>query len=259
MVEFPLIVYGVGFLALWLAAQTGAYLRRWRPHLEESEHEDLGVILTATLTLLGLIIGFTFSMAVSRYDQRKVLESAEANAIGTAYLRMGLLPKTDASKARELLGNYLSQRVLFYSTRGKGELQQVEASTDRLQTDLWISTQTSVGVQPTAMMIPVVSSINDVLNSRGYTQAAWWNTIPPEAWELMGLVAFCGNVLLGYNSRNIRSNSKRLFLLPLMVSTAFFMIADLDSPRNGIINVVPQNLKSVSTFIREQQAVFSAE
>jgi hypothetical protein len=78
-----------------------------------------------------------------------------------------------------------------------------------------------------------------------------------EAWVLMGLVALCGSLLLGYNSRHVRSNSKRLFLLPMMVSVAFLLIADLDSPRRGIIQVVPQNLKSVSTFIRTQQFALS--
>ena len=62
--------------------------------------DSYGTILAATLTLLGLIIGFTFSMAVSRYDQRKNLEEEEANAIGTEYLRAGLLPAADAAKAR---------------------------------------------------------------------------------------------------------------------------------------------------------------
>ena len=75
----------------------------------------LALSWTATLTLLALIIGFTFSMALNRYDQRKIYEEEEANAIGTEYLRAELLPAADAAKVRTLLLNYLDQRVLFYS------------------------------------------------------------------------------------------------------------------------------------------------
>ena len=87
-----MIFFAVSMLVLWTAEQAGGYLNRRQKDLEEVEHKDLDVLLTATLTLLGLIIGFTFSMAVSRYDQRKNYEEAEANAIGTEYVRAGLLP-----------------------------------------------------------------------------------------------------------------------------------------------------------------------
>ena len=89
-------------LVLWLAAQYGASLRRRRP-LKDEEREDFGVVQAATLTLLGLIIGFSFSMAIGRYDQRKNYEEAEANAIGTEYVRAGLLPAADAAKVRAQL------------------------------------------------------------------------------------------------------------------------------------------------------------
>jgi len=73
--------------------------------------EKISTVLTATLTLLALIIGFSFSMAVSRYDQRK---NYEANAIGTEYVRADLLPADDGTKLRELLRKYVNQRILFY-------------------------------------------------------------------------------------------------------------------------------------------------
>ena len=75
--------------------------------------DDFGLILAATLTLLALIIGFSFSMATARYDQRKNYEEQEANAIGTEYVRADLLSPVEAAKVRSLLGSYLDQRVLF--------------------------------------------------------------------------------------------------------------------------------------------------
>ena len=94
----PLLVFVFSFFVLWLSARIGALVLRMQRKLAEEIHEDFGVILAATLTLLALIIGFSFSMATSRYDQRKNYEEAEANAIGTEYVRADLLPATDAAK-----------------------------------------------------------------------------------------------------------------------------------------------------------------
>ena len=93
LLNYPLVFFVLCLVVLWLSAWMGERLRRSRRHpLEEAEREDLGMVLGAALTLLGLIIGFSFSMAISRYDQRKNYEEAEANAIGTEYVRADLLP-----------------------------------------------------------------------------------------------------------------------------------------------------------------------
>jgi hypothetical protein len=179
---YPLLVFVVSFAVLWLSTQIGAgVLRRWRK-LEQDAREDFGVILAATLTLLGLIIGFSFSMATSRYDQRKNLEEAEANAIGTEYVRAYLLPAADAAKVRALLKNYLDQRVLFYTTRDDQQLRQIDARTAQLQADLWSAVLAPAVAQPNPVVALALSGMNDVLNSQGYTQAAWWNRIPVAAW-----------------------------------------------------------------------------
>jgi hypothetical protein len=252
LIDFPFTFFVVCLVVLWISAETGAYLRRRRRILDEAEHEDLGVIVTATLTLLGLIIGFSFSMAVSRYDQRKNYEEEEANAIGTEYVRAGLLPTADATKVRELLRNYLDQRVLFYTARNARQLEQINASTAQLQTDLWSAVQPPAAAQPTPVIALAVSGMNDVLNSQGYTQAAWWNRLPKEVWGLLGAIAICCNLLVGYNARRAEAKPMRFFVLPLIVAVSFFLIADMESPRGGLIRVIPQNLVSLSLSLRGQ-------
>jgi hypothetical protein len=247
MMDYPLVVFVVSLVLLWFSAKVGAHLRKGRQDLDEADREDFEVIRAATLTLLGLLIGFSFSMAVGRYDQRKNYEEAEANAIGTEYVRAGLLPPADASKVRELLRNYVNQRVLFYTARGARQLDQIDASTARLQSDLWSAIQAPARAQPTPMVALAVSGMNDVLNSQGYTQAAWRNRIPAAAWALMGAIAICSNLLLGFTSRRSDGKTKRTFILPLIVSVSFFLIADLDSPRGGVIRVSPENLMSLSS------------
>ena len=250
MMDYPLVLFAVSLLMLWFSEQAGAYLRRRRQNPDEIEREDLGVIQGATLTLLALIIGFSFSMAVSRYDQRKNYEEAETNAIGTEYVRAGLLPAAHVLKVRELLRDYVNQRVLFYTTRSARRLDEINASTTRLQSDLWSTVQDSAVTQPTPVMSLAVSGMNDVLNSQGYTQAAWWNRIPTGAWALMGAIAICSNLLLGYTSRRSDGNARQFLILPMIVSVSFFLIADLDAPRGGIIRVSPQNLISLSASLQ---------
>ena len=129
------------FIVLWLAAQAGAMVRKRRSEPLETERQDLGVVLGATLTLLALVIGFSFSMATGRYDQRKVYEEAEANAIGTEFTRAGLLPAGEVVRVRKLLKDYLSLRIAFYVTRNSRQLESINAATVRLQNDLWAAVE----------------------------------------------------------------------------------------------------------------------
>ena len=178
LTQHPLLLFAVVFVGLWLASVAGSWLRRRNPGAVDEHHEDLGVILGATLTLLALIIGFSVSMASTRYDQRKSLEEAEANAIGTEFLRSDLLPSADAASVRRLLGTYLEQRILFYVNRDDTRQAQIDRSTSQLQADLWAAVRDSVAGQPTPVAALTLAGMNDVINSQGYTQAAFWNRIP---------------------------------------------------------------------------------
>ena len=250
--NYPLLVLVFTFFVLWGSALIGAAFRRKRREVEAAAREDFGVILAATLTLLGLIIGFSFSMAISRYDQRKNLEEEEANAIGTELLRADLLPATDAAKVRTLLGNYLDQRIQFYTTRDEQELRQINARTAQLQAELWSAVKGPALAQPTTVSALAVAGMNDVLNSQGYTQAAWWNRIPHAAWVLMAAIAVCCNVLIGWGAHNAKVEARLLLVLPLVVGLSFMLIADIDSPRGGVIRVSPQNLLSLSASLHGQ-------
>jgi hypothetical protein len=248
ILSYPLVFFVISVIVLWTAARIGALVRS---RAGEGVHrEDFGVILAATLTLLGLIIGFSFSMATARYDQRKAYEEAEANAIGTEYLRAQLLPNADAVRVSGLLRSYLEQRILFYRTRDEGSLAQINARTAQLQAGLWSAARAPALAKPTPVNALVLSGMNDVLNAQGYTQAAWWNRIPLAAWGLMLLIAVCCNVLIGYGAHQAKGQAGLFVILPLLASIAFLLIADLDSPRGGLIRVRPQNLLSLSDSLQ---------
>ena len=250
VLDLPLAVFALSMAAMWLSTQIGVAVRKRVLPLKEGEEQDFNLVIPATLTLLGLIVGFSFSMVSGRYDQRKNYEEAEANAIGTEYVRADLLPVSDAVRVRELLKQYLGQRVLFYQTRDEHQLKQINAQTARLQSALWMVVQAAAAKQPTYPVGLAVSGMNDVLNSQGYTQAAWWYRLPVAAWAFMVAIAIFNSWLVGYSS-----HQRGLIwfpILPLAVSISFFLIADIDSPRRGLIHVVPQNLMSVSQSLQGQ-------
>lgn len=211
IVRYPLLVFVVGLVALWLSAQIGLAFRKRRRHPEEAERDDFGIVVAAALTLLALIIGFSFSMASNRYDQRKNLEELEANAIGTEYVRADFLPAANAARVRTLLANYLDQRVLFYETRDNLGLRQIDVATVQLESDLWSNVQS-----------------------------------PAAAWGLMVTIAICCNLLVGYGTPRGEARAILLLILPFILSISFALIANIDSPRGGVVRVYPQNLVSLS-------------
>jgi len=243
------VLFAFSFVILSLSVQIGAFVGYQRP-IREDERNDLDVVISSSLTLLALIIGFSFSMALSRYDQRKNYEEEEANAVGTEYVRANLLPAADRARVHELLTQYLDQRLLFYTIRDPDQLERVDTETAKLQNEMWSIVQNVAMAQPTPPISLTLSGMNDVLNTEGYTQAAWWNRIPIGAWGLMvALAVFCC-LLIGYRAR--RRGVHLLTVLPVIVSVAFFLIADIDSPRLGLIRVPPQNLIRLSQSLRKQ-------
>jgi len=236
----PILILLLSFVGLWLSMRLGAFVRMKQGSLAGDERTDFNVILGATLTLLGLIIGFSFSMALSRYDQRKNFEAAEANAIGTAYMRLNLLPDDTAAKARASMKKYLDLRIRFYEARDWSQLEQINRDTEQLQNEVWDKLRGEASRQPAAVATLVLSGLNNVWDAQGFTQAAWWNRIPFGAWSLMTVIAVFGGALIGNGAHSRRSLLFPLF--SLVIALAFFFVADLDNPRAGLVRVVPKNL-----------------
>jgi hypothetical protein len=243
----PILVmtFAVLCVAAWLGATRFEKLRAEAGALRE----EFGVIQSATLTLLGLIVGFTFSMALDRYEQRKDYEAAEANAILTAYQRADLLPAADGAKVRALLRSYLEQRVRYFSTRNPYALDESNAATAKLQGELWAVVTGPALANPNSVTALVASGVNDVVNAQGDTHAAWSNHIPGTAWMMMGAIAIFSTLLVGIGLRHASGFSHMLAVLPLVIAIAFFLIADIESPRLGIIRVMPDNLVGLAELI----------
>jgi cytochrome bd-type quinol oxidase subunit 2 len=250
LVHHPAYLFILLIVLLSAAAGLGAIgLLRAIP-LSEDARDNYNVVQAATLTLLALLIGFTLSMAVNRYDQRKNYEEEEANAIGTQYLRAELLGEPRAAQVKALLLHYLQLRVEYYKTRDASDLEIINGKTSDLQGQLWASVRETALAQPTPIAALVVAGMNDVINTQGYTQAAWSNRLPVSAWALMICIAFFSNLMQGYGARGETGRRILLFVLPITVSLSLTLISDIDSPRGGLIRVQPQNLISLQQSLR---------
>ena len=248
LMDYPLPLFLVTLMVLWLATQVGVSLRqRW--DLNEQMRGDFDVIHSATLTLLALIIGFSVSMAVNRYDLRKHYEAEEANAIGTEYVRADLLPAEQAQRVQTLLLDYNKERILFYvsrdwffSSEDEQQIAEMNTRTAALQAELWAAVLSGVAEKPLPVTTLAVSGMNDVLNTQGYALAARWNRIPQSIWVLLFMVAILASVMLGFGTHDIKGKRRLLQILPFVVAVSFLLIADIDSPRAGFVRVQPQNL-----------------
>ena len=248
LLEHPFLLFLVTLVLLCAASRTGVAFRRWLKKTDSALDEDhFDLVLGATLTLLGLIIGFTFSMSMNRYDQRKDREEDEANAIGTEYLRLDVLPQKDARIARSLMREYLQRRIVFYTTRDTELLRRCHAETFQLESKLWISVLPFAQAQPNGISALLLSGMNDVFNSEGYAEAIWKNRVPAPAWSLLIALAVFSNFLVSCRSQKNRTGL--LIVLPVVLSISFFLIAEIDSPRSGIIRIHARNLESLTNVL----------
>jgi hypothetical protein len=247
LVDRPWLMSALAFVLLWAVARFGAFVKNWRAGITTAEHSDLDLVRNATFTLLAVLLGFSLSMAVSRYDLRKTYEEEEANAIGTENARLDLLPAETASTTRAALIDYTRLRLVYYSSQNPDELRRAEIDTAKLQGEMWAAVSTAANQQSTPVAALAAAGMNDVLNSQGYALAAWRNRLPVEVWGLLLFVAIGANFLVGFGSYS--SSLWDLWLLALTTAVAFLLIAEIDSPRNGFVRVHPQNLVDVAESI----------
>jgi hypothetical protein len=135
--NYPLLVCLASLALLVLSVGVGDVLRKRGGVPKEDEWVEGGRLVGPILTLLFFIIGFSFMMAIARYDLRMNCEQAEANTIRTEHSRADLLAPADAAKVQALLKRHLDQRIVFYTTRNSGRASEITADMVRLQTELW--------------------------------------------------------------------------------------------------------------------------
>jgi hypothetical protein len=245
--EWNLIVLFFLLLALLIfSGEAGKYLgRRSLEALGESAKAQIAVVQGALLGLLALLMGFTFAMAISRFDDRKNLVVDEANAIGTAFLRTQILPEPERSEAQKLLRAYVNDRVQSSVTLLNNPSQAV------LQTDaeqrfdgIWRLAMAAVerDIHPAAMT-SFFECLNQMNDLRAGRDAALANHVPESALYLLVIVAGLSIAFVGYGFGTSGFRGRiTVSTLCLVITLVIIVIVDMDRPRRGLIRVSQQSL-----------------
>ena len=203
--------------------------------------------------LLALLLAFTFSMSVTRYETRKQLLVDEANAIGTTYLRSQMLPEPYRSDVAKLTGDYVASRLRDYGTvLNEQEFETEELNGRRLQNQLWSQAIAAAAKDPQPVPTGLfISSLNDVIEVAAKRAAARENHVPQPVLTFLFLVTILTMGLLGYgcglgNHRNIAATSTVCLLVSLVILT----IMDLDRPRRGLITISQKPMLELRDSLR---------
>ena len=229
------------FLTMLLLVEVGRRIGMRRIG-EETERQRAGLITveTAIYALLGLLVAFTFSGAASRFEVRRFLVVQEANAIGTAYLRLDLLPAAAQPALREKFRRYTEVRLAVY--RALPDIEAAYAQMARatsLQQEIWSGAVTALREAPpnsSLLLLPALNEMIDITTSR---KIAGLTHTPPVILGALALLALFCSLLAGYGLAGGKSFSMVFHMVgfALVVTMTIYVILDLDLPRVGLIRV----------------------
>ncbi|WP_413580710.1 hypothetical protein [Bdellovibrio sp. HCB288] len=202
------------------------------------------LIPTSILGLLALILGFTFSMSVTRYENRQRLVLAEANAIGTTYLRADFLRSPHSKNIKSYLKEYVDVRLkILQRYPDENEKTFVMQETERLQNLIWGETVAASRLETNALTGAFVSSLNEAIDLSASWDFVLRNTVPGLIYFMIICVAITGTFFLGYmNGANGGGSHVGILALAVLFALVIALIEDLDRPRRGVVHVSQSSL-----------------
>jgi hypothetical protein len=239
------IIIFVVFFALMLAAtEIGFRLgRKSEAKTPEKTKSLVSTVEAAILAVLGLLLGFTMSMAVTRFEARKQLVLDEANAIETSRLRTELLPAPEGTEIASLLREYIDVRVQFGTTgNDPARLDSLRIQTVHLQDEFWKRAVAYGQKDPNPVRAGLlVQSLNQAIDLESSRRMAFQNHVPESVIYVNGIVGILAAMLVGYTfGLNARRQIFSTCVLALAITLVLGLIIDLDRPRSGFIRVSQQ-------------------
>lgn len=236
------IAFVLGLTAgmLWLLEWGRRIGTRRLANDSEGARTGTGAVDGAVFALLGLLIAFTFSGAAARFDTRRQLVVEEANSIGTAWLRLDVLPAEAQPALRGLFRQYVDSRLEVY--RRLPDLNAARAELDRsiqMQGEIWrlavAGCQTAEGQRVAMLVLPALNEMFDIVTTR--TMAG--QTHPPAViFVMLGVLSLCSALLAGFGMAGGRQRSwVHILAFTLILATTVYVILDLEFPRIGLIRV----------------------
>ncbi len=219
--------------------ETGFRVGRWRRG-EGGDREEMAAVDAAIFALLGLLLGFAFAGAMSRLDTRRDLIVKETNAIGTAYLRVDLLPLADQPEMRRLFRGYLDERLHVFDSLDRGhDAEPAMAAVARLQREIWTKSVEASRKEATGtverLVLPALNEMIDVTTTR---TVALHTRLPTLILGLLLGVAVLSSLLAGHAmAKRGRRNYLHAAIYAATVSLTIYAVLDLDDPRRGLIRL----------------------
>ncbi len=208
----------------------------------EREEKGIGAVEGAIFGLMGLLIAFTFSGAGERFEHRRELITQESNAIGTAWLRIDLLPADTQPAMRQLFREYLNTRLAIYEKISSGDVDGSRAANARsveMQEKIWnlgvIDTRAREQNTVSTLFLPALNDMFDITTTRA---VAAESHPPPIIYAmLLGLALLC-SLLAGFDmAENKTRNWVHTIGFALIMTIAIYVIVDLEYPRLGFIRI----------------------
>jgi hypothetical protein len=244
-----LAIFIAGLVLVLAASEIG---RRIGVHAGTRGGGNISTLESAVLGLMALMIGFTFAMALSRFEARRDAVLGEANAIGTTALRARLLPQPEREEVLKLLREYVTVRLDI--TKGPASRAELAAAVDKsntLQEELWqhakaMSTK-DTNMVPTGLFI---QTLNDMIDQQGKRLAALRNRVPNIVMLALFGIAAVGTAFTGYG-RGLEGRRTRLplYVMALLLSAVILLILDLDRPTAGFIEISQQPMIDAASSI----------
>ena len=242
-------------LVFLIAAEGGFQLgRRTRSSIDETARAQINTIQAAVLGLLALLLAFTSSMALSRFEVRKGLVLDESSAISTTYLRVQLLPEPYRRDLRDLLRHYVAVWLDFYAAGVDAALLQAARLTiAQLHQQLWGLAAAVNAQDPQAMTTGLfLQSLNEVIDLHAKRETALDNHVPESILLLLFLVAVCALGMIGYGfGFSARRHVVQTLTIQCLITLILFVIMDLDRPRRGLIKVGQQRMIELQRSLNE--------
>ena len=242
------------FVAMVLAALAGNVVRQRRQRRDpcaEARSERDGYIVTSTLTLLGLLIGFTFALAVDRYEARRLLVVDDANAIETLYLRAQLLDEPHRTRFSNLLVRYVDNHIrLGHNGAGGDAGQRLLADNQRLQAELWTATLPAFdSIRGIDFSTAFVDSVNRVIELDATRTSVRVAQIPAVIFDLLFVYAVVTAFMLGNDLVGRGGQLSGFFLLGLF-TLALMLLTDINRPVTGAIRESQQPMERLQDMLR---------
>lgn len=254
--RLPIWVNGVFFVGVLLAAVEVGYRAGSRQSAiwKDAEAGGGNVVLTSMLALLGLILAFTFAAGVSRYEHRKQSVIADANALGTAFLRADMVAEPGRTELKKVLLEYARARAIKTDKAlDQEQIRKFIQQSSRAQSKLWPAMRKILGQkQLSPSETSLVAAVHDIIDIHTVRIAAFFDTLPRIVLVTLLFIAAVSLAVAGFNAGiSGRMSRWRMTALALVLAWVMLVILDFDRPSSGFIRV---SQESIHTVIAEMEA-----